>query len=105
MVFARIAQFQFKKGKFEDGFSDLDLTLNKLARNSKGFRGFVSLLSRDRKEMALILTLWEDEEALTASEKEVFLPTVEKMKDFLESAPVVGHYRVFSTEMFSRSAL
>ncbi len=103
MVFARVAKFHFKKGRFEDGFAAVDLALNKLARESKGFRGFVSLISEEEKDLASVMTIWEDREAMVASEKEVFFPAVDKIKESFESAPEIEHFRVFSTEMFSRN--
>ena len=102
LVLARVSRFCFRKGKREEGFADLDLILTKQARIAKGFRGFVSLLSRDDKNIASVLTLWDSEEALVASEKEVFAEAVEKVMPLLEKEPDVEHYRVFSTEMFSR---
>ncbi len=94
-----MAKFHFKKGKREEGFAELDLTLNLQARQSKGFRGFISLHSRDEKETAVILTLWADEETLLASEREVFSKAVDRINQFLERKPDLEHYRVFSTEL------
>ncbi len=94
-----MAKFYFKPGKREEGFSELDLVVNKMARNSKGFRGFVSLLSRHDSNVAVIMTLWEDEETLLSSEKSVFFKGVEKIERFLDDKPTVEHFRVFSTEL------
>ena len=94
-----MVKFWFKKGKREEGFAELDLILNMQARQSKGFRGFISLNSRDKEDVAVILTLWEDEESLIASERAVFNKAVDKVYHFLEKEPDVEHYRVFSTEL------
>ena len=99
MVLARMVKFFFKKGKREEGFAELDLALNMQARQSKGFRGSISLLSRNEKDTAVIMTLWEDEESLVSSERAVFNKVVDKIYHFLEKEPDVGHYRVFSTEL------
>ena len=93
MVVARIARFHFKIGKREEGFSELDLILNKLVRSAKGFRGYVSLLSYDQDNIATILTIWEDEESFLGS-KELFSSTVSKVMPFFERQPDVEHYRV-----------
>ncbi|HUJ84186.1 MAG TPA: antibiotic biosynthesis monooxygenase [Candidatus Acidoferrales bacterium] len=105
MVLARISKFHFKEGKREDGFSELDLMLNERTREAKGFRGFISFLSLENTNVALIVTLWEDEESLTASEKAVFADAVEKVLPFLKEKPELEHYRVFSTEMYTRRTL
>ena len=51
MVVARTVKYYFKEGKREDGFKEVDLAVNKRARNSKGFRGYISLFSYDEKTL------------------------------------------------------
>lgn len=85
MVLARTSTWYFKKGKREDGFAELYLILNTLARNTKGFRGFISLLSRDDPHVAVVVTLWNDEESLQGSALGVFKDAAQKAKEYLES--------------------
>jgi quinol monooxygenase YgiN len=93
----------FKKGKREEGFAELDKVLNSATRHTKGFRGYISLISKDDSEGSTILTLWQDEEALDASEKGVYALAIAKVQDFLASPPQVKNFKVFSTELFTRS--
>jgi quinol monooxygenase YgiN len=93
MVVARIAKFYFKTGKREEGFAELDLILNKQVRSAKGFRGYISLISRDQDTVAIILTMWDDEESFLGS-KALFSSTVDKVMPFFERQPDVEHYRV-----------
>lgn len=93
MVVARLAKFYFKTGKREEGFAELDLILNKQVRSKKGYRGYVSLFSRDRDDAAIILTMWEDDESFLDSQ-ELFSSTMEKVTPFFERQPDVEHYRV-----------
>jgi heme-degrading monooxygenase HmoA len=95
MVLARIVKYYFKEGKREDGFTEVDLAVNKKARNSKGFRGYISLFSYDEENVATIITMWQDAESFQASE-EVFTSDVERFMPFLEKKPEVGYYRVDS---------
>jgi heme-degrading monooxygenase HmoA len=95
MVVARIVKYYFKEGKREDGFTEVDLAVNKKARNSKGFRGYISLFSYDEENVATIITMWQDAESFQASE-EVFTSDVERFMPFLEKKPEVGYYRVDS---------
>jgi len=74
--------------------------LNIQARNAKGFLGFISLNLRDEPDVAVILTLWEDEESLVSSETAVFSKAVDQIKHFLERKPDVEQFRVFSTKLF-----
>jgi quinol monooxygenase YgiN len=93
VVVARLAKFYFKTGKREEGFSELDLILNKQVRSKKGYRGYVSLFSRDQDDAAIILTMWEDDESFLDSQ-ELFSSTMEKVTPFFERQPDVEHYRV-----------
>ena len=102
MVLARLSIWRFKKGKREDAFAELDHILNVSTRHTKGFRGYISLLSYDDSNTSTILTLWQDEESLSASEKGVYSGAIDKVKDSLESPPQIENFRVFSTELFMR---
>lgn len=93
MVVARLSKFYFKNEKREEGFSELDLILNKETRNVKGFRGYVSMFSCDQTNLATFLTVWEDDESFLASQ-EVFSSAVEKVMPLVERQPEVEHYRV-----------
>ena len=102
MVLARMTFWTFKKGKREEGFSELDKILNTLAQNAEGFRGYMSLLSYEDPNAVTILTLWQDEDALKKSEQVVFARATQKVQDQLEKPPKLDNYRVFSTELFQR---
>jgi len=92
----------FKKGKRDEGFSELDRILNTLAQDAQGFRGYMSLLSYEDPNALTVLTLWQDEEAMQMSEKGVFAQAIKKVQDSLESPPRIENYRVFSTQLFQR---
>jgi heme-degrading monooxygenase HmoA len=102
MVFARMSTWVFRKNKAEEGFLELDNQLNSLTRQAVGFRGYMSLLSQKTATTAVILSLWQDEEALNASEKGAFVELTKMMQPYLEKAPTTKSFRVFSTELFQR---
>ena len=93
MVVARLSKFYFKNEKREEGFSELDLILNKETRSVKGFRGYISMFSCDQANLVTFLTVWEDDESFLASQ-EVFSSAVEKVMPLVERQPEVEHYRV-----------
>jgi quinol monooxygenase YgiN len=93
MVVSRLAKFFFKIDKRKEGFSELDLILNKLVRSAKGYRGYVSMFSCDQDNTAIILTIWEDNESYLESQ-ELFTSTMEKVAPFFEKPPEVEYYRV-----------
>ena len=67
LVLARVSFWNFKTGKREEAFSELDRILNTLAQDVEGFRGYMSLLSFEDPNAVTILTLWQDEDALKES--------------------------------------
>jgi len=93
MVVARLAKFYFKAGKREEGFSELDLILNKMVRSAKGYRGYVSMFSCDQDDVAIVLTMWEDNESFSESQM-LFSSTMDKVMPFFEKQPEVEHYRI-----------
>jgi len=103
LVLARLSIWNFKKGKREEGFAELDRILNSATRHTKGFRGYISLISKDDPDASNILTLWQDEETLDASEQGVYKLAISTVQDFLESPPQIKNFKVFSTELFTRS--
>jgi quinol monooxygenase YgiN len=93
MVVGRVAKFFFKEGKREEGFIELDLALNKQGRSAKGFRGYVSSFSCDQDNVAMILTIWEDNESYEDS-KELFSSIVDRLTPLFEKQPEVEHHRI-----------
>ena len=100
LVLARMSIWHFKEGKREGAFTELDSILSSLTRDVGGFRGYLSMLSHDDPNLATILTLWQDEEALKASEKGVFTQANTKVQDSLASDTKIENFMVFSTELF-----
>lgn len=102
MVLVRMSTWRFKKGKREEAFSELDLILVGLVQHTQGFRGYLSLLSQENSNAATVLTLWQDEESMKASEMGVFAQAVKKVENLLEHPTTTQNFRVFSTELFQR---
>lgn len=103
MVLVRMPFWNFKKGKREEAFIELDRILNSLVQTAEGFRGYMSLLSYNDQDALTVLTTWQDEDAMNKSEKGVFAQAIQKVQDLLENPPCTEKYRVFSTQLFQRS--
>jgi quinol monooxygenase YgiN len=97
-----MSKWIFKIGKREEGFLKIDEILNKLVRHTAGFRGYMSMLSQDDENTAVILTLWQDQESLIASERGIFTQASNEIQDLLQGAPATSNFRVFSTELFQK---
>jgi quinol monooxygenase YgiN len=94
--------WDFKKGKREEGFLELDNILNTTVRATSGFRGYMSLLPHETPNKAVILTLWQDEDSMETSTKGVDDAT-KKIRALLKAPPKIENFRVFSTELFQKS--
>jgi quinol monooxygenase YgiN len=94
--------WNFKRGKREEGFLQLDNILNTTVRATSGFRGYMSLLPHENANKAVILTLWQDEDSMEASSKGVDDAT-DKIHTLLKASTTIENFRVFSTELFQKS--
>jgi len=100
MVFARMSIWKFKHGQREEAFKKLDESIPRATVGStKGFRGFLQLLSNDDPELGIIITFWESEDALKSSGKGVFRDAVRTLEQFVDSPPDVKNYRVSDAEL------
>ncbi len=103
MLYARMSLWNFKKGKREAGFLEIDRILNTATRHVDGFRGYMSLLSSEDPNAAMVLTLWQDEETLKRTMLGTIQDAIRSAQEYLESQPKIENFRVFSTELFQRS--
>lgn len=94
-----MSKWSFKKGKREEGFYELDTTLGNQARLTPGFRGVLSLLSKDDPNVGIVITLWNDEESLKASQSEIFRQAIKKIAEVLVEPPTVQDFRLFTAEL------
>jgi quinol monooxygenase YgiN len=100
LVLIRKATFYFKEGKRDEAVSELELILRKEVRSEKGFQGYISMLSKDSENEAVILTLWEDELSFNSSGILILAPTVKKISNILEKEPRIENFKLSLTEMY-----
>lgn len=99
MVLARISSWQFREGKRPEAFVKLDSFLNSLATKTEGSKGYISILSYDDPNRATIMTLWNDEVALTKSAEGVLAQAIKEVHVFLAEEPKLVRGRVYSSEL------
>jgi len=99
MLFARMSVWKFKLGQREKGLNKLDESISNVARTTKGFHGFMQLLSDDAPDCATIITLWESEDALKASAKGVFKDATKMLEQYVDSPPSVSNFKVTDVEL------
>ena len=100
MVLIRSATFHFKEGRRNEAISELELILNKEVRTTKGFQGYISMLSKDTETRAVIITLWGDELSFNTSGTLLLAPAMKKISDTLENEPHFETFKLSSTEMY-----
>ena len=99
MVIARYSRWLFKDGKRNEVFHELDETFGNIARKMKGYRGVLSLLSKDDPNVGLVITLWTDDESFKSSESAVLASAIEKFKESLKEPPSIERLIVFTVEL------
>jgi heme-degrading monooxygenase HmoA len=102
MVVARMTVWRYKSGQREKALETLQEVMS---TEMSGFRGDVVLLSSEDPDSEVIITFWEDEEAMKASAGEIFREqggfkgVFREMEQFLSGPPEVKNFRVHSAEV------
>ncbi len=103
MVVARMSTWRFRKGKREEAFDLLDRTVADDARAAKGYRGFLDLFALDDPDAGVIITFWEDEEALNASRRGIFQTASSELEALITDPPDVRNFKVQDSEILISS--
>lgn len=105
MLFARMSVWTFKKGQREKGLDKLawakpqEESLSNAARSTKGYRGYLQLLSEEKPDCATLITLWESDEARKDSSKGVFKDAMKALEPYLECPPDVSNFKLSDAEL------
>jgi len=85
-LYGRMTTWTFKPGKRAEAVKLVDESLEEI-RDAKGFRGLLTLLSSDDKDVAMFLAIWDSEEDLVASQKGIYAKVASKAKPLAVGAP------------------
>ncbi len=105
MVYARIAPWKFKKGQREEGIKTLGLeelnSIVNIPRGKKDFRGYLIFFHADDPDAAVIITLWDSEESLNKSRKELVPDALREIEKYMENPPDadLNNYKLDSAEL------
>jgi quinol monooxygenase YgiN len=69
MAFARLVNTKFKPGKRDEAIRIID---DAPKEEVDGFKGILALLSIDDPNSATLISVWDSEESLNASQKSIF---------------------------------
>lgn len=98
MLFARMSVWTFKKGQREKALKMLNERIADLARNTKGYRGSLNLLSEEATNCLTIITLWESAATREASSKGVFKDAIDAIDQYVECPPEVSSFKMSEAE-------
>jgi heme-degrading monooxygenase HmoA len=91
MTFARLVNVKFRPGKREEGVSVI-ADFSKDVR--EGFEGMLILFPTDDPDKATYITLWDSEETMNGSWKEISPRVTEALKDLLAEQPEMRSNKV-----------
>ena len=92
-LYARMTTWKFKPGKRAEAVKIVEESLEDI-REAKGFRGLLTLLSSDDRNVAMFLAIWDSKEDLIASQKGVYTKVAGKAKPLAESAPELRNVEI-----------
>jgi heme-degrading monooxygenase HmoA len=98
-ILARVASWEFKPDQRKSGFELLENSVLELVRRTEGFRGSLTLLSRDDANLGIIIILWNSEESEKVYADGVFKVTTQNLEPFVTGPPEVTHHTVYSVEL------
>jgi heme-degrading monooxygenase HmoA len=97
--FARASIWTFKKGQREKGLKTMEEKVSNVARITKGYCGFIQLLSEEDPESATIITLWEDNETRESSSKGLFKDAIKAVIQYVERPPDLSNFSLTNAEL------
>jgi heme-degrading monooxygenase HmoA len=97
-----MSTWKFKPEQRENGLAKLDEFL--LDRSAKGYRGYLKLQSDNEPNNLTLITLWETQEALDTSRKDLykqrqegtlsFTSTPQELEPYVANPPTVHHLKL-----------
>ena len=91
---ARVTITQTKPADLQKAISISRDQIVPIAKNQKGFRGYL-LLSDPERGKGITVTLWESEEDMIANEESNYYDgALDKVRELLSAVPVTEHYEV-----------
>jgi quinol monooxygenase YgiN len=91
MSYARLVTAKFKPGMREEAIKIID---GGPKEAEKGFSGILTLLHEDDPDSATIISMWDSEDSLNASEQSIFRDLMKATEDLREGLPDVKNAKV-----------
>jgi quinol monooxygenase YgiN len=91
VAYARLINQKFKPGKREEAIKIID---DVPKERVKGFQGILALLSVDDPDSATLISVWDSEDTLMASQKGIFQDIMNATADLREGPPEMKNVKV-----------
>ncbi len=88
-----------QKGQQQAFFDVQKKDADPVARATNGYRGAINFTARDDPDTVVVVSFWEDEQALDASYKAIFPSAQKDLEKSLKSPPQVKNLKVQSAEI------
>ncbi len=91
VAYARLLNTKFKSGKREEALKIVD---DAPKEDVEGFKGILALLSVDDPNSATIISVWDSEAALNASQKGIFQDIMKATEHLRDGPPEMKNVKV-----------
>jgi quinol monooxygenase YgiN len=91
MAFARMVNTKFKPGTRDEAIKIIDASPKEKV---KGFQGILALLPMDDPNSATLISVWDSEESLNASQKGIFQDIMNATEDLRDGPMEVKNEKV-----------
>ncbi|MDI6718777.1 MAG: antibiotic biosynthesis monooxygenase [Methanomicrobiales archaeon] len=93
-----MSTWRMKEGQQKTFFDVQKKIADPIARAARGYRGAFNLIARDDPDTIVVISLWEDEAALSSSYQEIFGAATSDLEKNLAEPPEVKNFWVQSGE-------
>lgn len=94
MVVARRVDWKIKRGMRKEALEVLKRDVIRAGPEPKGYLGVLLFEPMDDPDLGVSITLWENEESLNTSFREIVQPGMKKLEKFTAGQPKVTNYRL-----------
>lgn len=98
MTIARMVWWKFNSGARAEAVKRIDGLMDEIKSN-EGYQGFLMLLSTSDPDRATVISMWEDEQAMTRAEREQYPKVVSALSDLLSGDPQVVYHNVHNLDI------
>jgi quinol monooxygenase YgiN len=98
MSVARIVWWKFNPGARDEAIKRIDGFRDEI-KSTDGYQGFLMLVSIRNPDRATAISIWEDEQAMSRVEAELYPKVVNALSDLLAETPQVARHSIHTIDL------